>query len=388
MKAGLFLNTQFKRKDGLYPVVLRISNRGDRTYHPTGVAVKLDEWNEHTCRVRMNNPGHVVRNRILSRIEAAAEAAILDNRKISTAALIAKVEGRDEKLTGTFTQMARALLQTDPPKAWQTENTWRTILDKCDRYLPGIALEDIGPKSMRKYMQLDVAKGNDEATGSNNVRQIRAMYRRVCAEVGFSPVVVTKGLELKENTGTPRYVPVGRIRDVLAHKPAAKDQLAHDLWCFSFECCGLRYTDTARLKWTDLRDGWLAIEQNKTKQEKKVRLTERAMAILHRYAGGRYVFKVAGDRDATDEELKTRLVTINEALRERITPGIGGLPHHLTTHTARHTWTEWALSVKMPLADIKRLLGLKSWKAFTAYIARFNPSVATDAAQQMNEAFA
>lgn len=140
------------------------------------------------------------------------------------------------------------------------------------------------------------------------------------------------------------------------------------------------------MTWREVSGGWLALDQqHKTGHAKRVKLTKRAQSILDRYAGGKYVFKVCGDRRATDEELSTALVTINERLR-----GIGKelrLPHPLTTHTARHTWTEWALAANMPLADIKRLLGLKSWKAFMAYVARFNPQVATDAADQMDRAF-
>lgn len=387
MKARLFLNEQYRSADGTFPVVLRVSSKNERRYHPTGVSIKDEQWNKEERRVRKNHPRHLTVNRKLAAIEAKAEHLILEDRSLTIAGLLSKMEGGLPPLEGTFTDMARQMIERDPPKAWHTQKTWRTILDKMDRLVPGLALEEIGPKSMNRYMAACIADGNKPATPSNNIRQIRAMYRRLCRELGRTPTVITTGVKVVESKTPPRYVPRERIMDVLTYPAGRRERLALDLWTFSFECCGVRYTDVALLTWPQVQGGWLNIaSQHKTDFGKNVKLTGRALSILDRYKGGKYVFKVCGDRPASDKELSIALVTINAALR-RIGKTLR-LPHPLTTHTARHTWTEWALSVNMPLPDIKRQLGLKSWKAFEAYIARFNPQVAASTSDRMDLEFA
>jgi integrase len=387
MKARLFLNEQYRSADGTFPVVLRVSSKAARKYHPTGVSVGEQHWNPAERRIRKSHPRHLALNRKLAALEAKAEQLILENRAITIAGLLSKLDGGPPPLEGTFTSMARQLIEREPPKAWHTLKTWSTILDKMDRLVPGLLIEDVGPKSMRRYMAACIADGNTAATPSNNIRQIRAMYRRICREVGRTPVVVTTGLTIVESNTPPRYVPRDRIMDVLTYPAGPKDRLALDLWTFSFECCGLRYTDAALLTWAQVDGGWLNIAgQHKTGYGKNVKLTVRALSILERYKGGKNVFKILGDRKTDEAALSAALVTINKTLR-RIGKDLN-LPHPLTTHTARHTWTEWALSVNMPLPDIKRQLGLKSWKSFEAYIAKFNPQVAQSTSDRMDMEFA
>lgn len=193
--------------------------------------------------------------------------------------------------------------------------------------------------------------------------------------------MLTKGLKLSDDQGPPRFVPQDRIDEVLGY---ASDrpirQLAVDLWCFSYLAWGMRYADLCLLKWTHIEDGWLRLSQHKTKKDKRAKLDDRAVAILDRYRGGAYVFKVCGDEDTTPKQRTNRLPQINAELR--LVGKELGLPHNLTTHTARHTWTEWAIRNNVPWSRIMQMLGVRNMRAFERYIAGFNQAEVEEVADR------
>lgn len=373
-------------KDGLYPVVLRVNHKDKRALLPTGVRIKAEQWDDVRCRVNMKHARHVALNRVLADLAARSEGAILRDRRLSIEGLRAVLSAEETTLSGTFTDQARQVLASDPPKAWHTGKSWGLILSKLDRYCPNVALEDMSPALVKRYMNEVKASGNSDATCAKDARQIRTIYRRVCKAAGQEPVSLLSGIKLKEEDREARYVPRDRLGDLLGYVARRDNQLAFDVWCLSFALCGVRWMDLVLLKWSSIHDGWLHIpSQHKTDLPKRVKLTARATAILDRYRGGKYVLKVCGDRPATPEEASIRLQAINKSLR-RIGVSLK-LPVVLTTHTARHTWTEYALSKNMPLPDIMRQLGVKSLKSFQRYIAQFNREVSMNVADEMDKDF-
>jgi integrase len=105
----------------------------------------------------------------------------------------------------------------------------------------------------------------------------------------------------------------------------------------------------------------------------------------HRYRGGTYVFKVCGDRKVNEKQITSRLAQINQELHA-ISSDLGIRPK-MTTHTARHTWTEWALVNKVPYPLMMQMLGIKSMKSFLHYISRFNAVAVSDVYKTMREQF-
>ncbi len=371
MRASLVLRLEKPDRDGLCPVELVVHSGGKRTRISTRVRVKPSQWDAKRRRIRDAHEKAHELNRRLAAIEAKAKGVEAEHPRASVdraKALIARERVPD---FASFVSVAQANIDRDQKLGYHTKRTWSANLRKFDAFAPGIRTVEVTAELMADFHTDLLRSGLAASTAVWIVKRIRILYRRACEDVGMDPQRITKGITMTVEQGPPRFVPKDKVRELLAY--VTKDplrRLALDLWCFSYLAWGMRYTDLVLLRWADIQEGWLRLTQHKTGHTKRAKLDERAMAILQRYAGGVYVFKVCGDKRASERERDIRLVGINEHLR-----AVGRelkLPHPLTTHTARHTWTEWALRNNVPWSRIMQMLGVKNMRAFEHYIAGFN----------------
>lgn len=388
MRTSLVLRKDQPDRKGMCSIELVVHHRNKRLRFVSGLRCLPEHWSEPRRRVTQGDEHHARINRKLVELESKGKAMEIDHPGASLERIRALLSAPDLNTHGAFTEQARAVVEADKDVAWHTRNTWKGVLAKFDRFAPGVGLGEIDQPMMKRFQGWCVRSGNHKHTAGKSIRMLRILYRRVCDIHGIEPKAIARGLDLKEDPGPPKFVPLDRIADVLAYRSERKiRQLAHDLWCFSFLCAGIRFRDIVDLKWKQLDNGWLRIaHQHKTGHFKASELTPKAEAILARYKGGTYVFKVCGDRKVDERAIASRLAQLNPELHA-ISDELGIVPH-LTTHTARHTWTEWALVNGVPYPLMMQMLGIKSMKAFLHYISRFNTVAVSDVYGKMRDQFA
>lgn len=366
-------------RKGLCPVELVVHSRGKRTRVATGIRVTPAQWDPKRARVRSTHPKVHELNRRLVAIESKAQAVEVDNPVVSVDRARVLLNRQKASASSSFADIVRANLERDQAIAYHTRRTWLSTLNKFESFAPGIRTEEVDANTVRNFHAHMRKAGISITTATSVVRRLRIMYRRACEDLGKDPVKITKSVILKEGTGTPRFVPQERVPELLTYANSrAIRRLAVDLWCFSYLVWGMRFQDLALLKWSDIDGQWLRLPQHKTDHDKRAKLDARSMAILERYRGGTYVFKVCGDHSGNERQRDSRLAMINEELR-----AVGrelGLPHALTTHTARHTFTEQALRMGFPWTTIMQMLGVKDMRSFAHYIASFNVAGVEEAA--------
>lgn len=388
MRTSLILRKDQPDAKGLCAIELLVRARNKRLRYVTGLRCLPEHWSISRRRVNQSDPHHAAINRKLVEFESKGKAMEIEHPNATLERVRALLSAPDLNTHGSFMEQAQAVIAADKDIAWHTRNTWKGILAKFDRFAPGVGLGEIDQPMMRRFQGWAVRQGNHRNTASKGVRAIRTIYRRVCEIHGIDPKPIAQGLTLSEDVGAPKFVPLDRISDVLAYRSDRKiRQLAHDLWCFSFLCAGIRFRDIVDLKWKQLDNGWLKIvHQHKTGYFKTAELTPKAEAILARYKGGTYVFKVCGDKKVEERAIASRLAQINPEL-EAISAELNIAPK-MTTHTARHTWTEWALVNGVPYPLMMQMLGIKSLKSFLHYISRFNTVAVSDVYGKMRAQFA
>ena len=71
-KFGVLIYKSNQKKDGSFPVCLRITKDGKRKYIDLGLTAKEDQWNEETARFKKDkrvNPNHEKYNTLLNHYE-------------------------------------------------------------------------------------------------------------------------------------------------------------------------------------------------------------------------------------------------------------------------------------------------------------------------------
>lgn len=150
---------------------------------------------------------------------------------------------------------------------------------------------------------------------------------------------------------------------------------------FLFSCfTGLRYSDVAKLKHSDIKKGFIRIVTQKTVDGLTIELNKHAQAILDKYKDAEFPNDKALpviSNEKMNEHLK-RLGQVCE-LEEptRIVYFKGNIRHEevypkwqlLTTHCGRRTFVVTALQVGIPVEVIMRWTGHSSYDAMKPYAA-------------------
>jgi integrase len=375
MRCSLVLRKEVVNARGLSRVELVVHAHGRRTRIRTGVEVQGDQWDAERRRVKATgknaHPKAHELNRRLVAIESKAQSAEVEHPSASVDKARTLIARERSSPMASFVDVAAANVERDKKLGYHTRRTWMANLRKFDAFAPGLRTEEVSTEVIADFHTDMLRSGLANPTAVWIIRRLRIMYRRACKDIGKAPQAITEGVTMTVEQGAPRFVPKDKVPLLLEYTTSnAHRLLAIDLWRFSYLTWGMRYADLCLLKWTDIHEGWLRLTQHKTGHLKRSQLNDRALSIIERYKGGVYVFKVCGDKRATEKEMSSRLVGINEHLRS-----IGKelqLPHPLTTHTARHTWTEWALRNNVPWSRIMQMLGVRNMRAFEHYIAGFN----------------
>lgn len=114
---------------------------------------------------------------------------------------------------------------------------------------------------------------------------------------------------------------------------------------FSARYCGLRRSDLANLKWSDIQDGQIRMQMQKTREMISIPLTKEAMDFLGTN-DSEYVFPEYRD---IDRQLTWSYV---RRIAKR-----AGITKEISMHTARHTFAVALLSAGVDIYTVSKLLG-------------------------------
>jgi integrase len=161
-----------------------------------------------------------------------------------------------------------------------------------------------------------------------------------------------------------------------------KDKLylsdVRDVFCF---CCftGLRYSDAANLKKSDIKDGYISVVTQKTSSAIKIELNKYSRAILDKHKdrdikNNLVLPVISNQRMNKDLKEMAKLCELNEEMKivsfqgnERIEKV---LPKHklITTHCGRRTFVVNALYLGIPAEVVMKWTGHSDYDAMKPYI--------------------
>jgi len=394
-------------RDGLASVRLRVEHKGEQRYVSTSLKVDPNKW-----RGGKVTRGHRQSGRINSRLRELASVAQDELTKLRTS-------GRHISASRLKTRISDALSpdeDADTPtfleygfervrKEYENEGTRKNHLAglrKVRTYLrqqgrEEISIGDLSPADLEGAMRWErEEKGNSQNTVHKTMRSVR----RVCqmamrdghmsrGEYPFDAVTLTRSRTEKTPLSESEIEAIERrLEQAEAGRvswPRGGTIAMHALrsWLFAYYMMGMRWSDICTLEWVSVEGGRLRYEQRKGQRTmvQTPRVVEPAQSILdayrHRQGDHRFVFpfldraEQRGSVDLTDEnevskQINLRTSRVNQQLREladRV-----GINKPLSTHVARHSFAERALSEGWSLRELQKALGHANVTTTQAYI--------------------
>ena len=250
---------------------------------------------------------------------------------------------------------------------------------------PKLSFPQITTAKMQEYVQYLNKKDMRNTTIAKHLAFVRWFLRWANANDyyhgnihnTFKPKI--KGID--GNSKEIIYLTQDEIKTVENHKfLPTQGSLERVRDVFLFSCfTGLRYSDVAKLKRTDIKDGYIEVVTKKTNDGLRIELNKHSQAILDKYKDAAFpkglalpvisnvkmnvALKILGQMCGIDEPTRIVYFQGNER-QEQVLPKWA----LLTTHCGRRTFVVTALQLGIPSEVIMKWTGHSSFSAMKPYV--------------------
>ena len=396
--AKLILDMRRMKKDGTFPIALRIIHQRIPLYLAYDYSVIPDHWdasgNAITNKCKKYSERKRINNFLLKQlvdatsvIELLSTSGELD--KLSPAELKNKIQNKESRVTfRMFTQKIIDELTT--AKKFGNASCYFQALNFFSRYTDDIdyTFDKITYKLLKHIETQHLSKGNSLNSLSFYFRTIRAIYNRAIKEgVAKRDDYPFMNYSIKETKTAKRRISKSDIEKI------AKIELEYDtnLWharnyfMFSFFNMGMNFIDIAYLKMSNTINGRVHYTRAKTGKLYSIKISEPAQHILSYYTEGKnasdFVFNIV-----SGETPEKQLLSFTN-VRRRYTKWLKNLGKHcgieanLTSYVARHSWASIAKDLYVPISVISEGLGHEDTKTTQIYLDCFDDDVLDKANQ-------
>ena len=290
-----------------------------------------------------------------------------DTKKESTSASSATIEKQ------SFQDFMEVMIKEKRQNGRQrTAETYRTTLHSFNRFLnsKNLLFEDFNDSLMINYQEY--LKNNKVCwnTISFYMRILKATYLRAVRQKLTTDNHPFEHVYTGMAKTQKRALSQQDIRKIKDYIPGNKqEQLARDLFLFSFYTRGMAFVDMAYLKKSDINNGILYYSRKKTGQNLSVKWEPAMQQIVDSYEtfNDTYLLPIIhtvgkGERNQyrhVQYIVNKNLVTIGTRL---------SIQQKLTLYVARHSWASIAKSIDIPVSVISEALGHSSENMTKVYL--------------------
>jgi integrase/recombinase XerD len=423
----------FKSKltvDGLIPVRLVITHKGERKYYSIAHKLTTKEWQalsaEDVKKLRSSTHRGKIKdiNKAYQKIVSDAEEIIKALPKFSFAqfedryyqkvtkwdnvfeAFLSHISDlRDENRHGyasSFESTLRAIKEFHEGKKYSFNVRKDKVSTRTEFYLTGKKLYfyDLTVswlKRFEKWMQKDKSR----STQGIYMRNLRALFNLVTKEHGVKADYPFLKYSPKTSTGRKRALPMRDIAKIKNYETRHPQEVFHrDMFMFSFLGNGMNLSDIARLKYSNIvkknsdpNKLFLVFVRQKTKEkdvqtELKALITKDMQTIIDKY-GNRaighdaYIFPIL--KNEWDERqiyyaIKQFTKQVNKYLKDigkKLELG------NITSYTARHSWATISQNSGTSTEYIKKSLGHSSIAVTERYLGSFEEDTSQEHSENM-----
>ena len=435
----LVLRTNFVKKNGTYPLAIRITQNRKTSFIYTGKYILEKDWNKDLRKVRKSHPNSTRLNNFLLKklMEVDDISLAADGSKdfVSSREIKKKVKHKGRSVS-FFQFGAQRVGNKFQAGAFSTCKGELSMLFNVREFLKWNRFEEreqvikgikerrrnrVGQSRKFGYNFLEHVKdefGKENSLYFEDITEaFLSNFKVFCISyLNHKTRTVTNHLiyirtlfnaAIKEGIVEAKHYPFAGEKERIRIKPTQKIGLTREeiklienveleknsamwhtrnVWLFSYYFAGIRISDVLQMKWSDLMDGRLYYTMNKNEKPVSLKIPEQAERILNCYRPSRqsnsnYIFpylKKANPNSKRDIFVKTRNGTavLNKYLKQIAEKS--GITKNLSNHIARHSFGNIAGDAISPLM-LQKLYRHSDLKTTIMYQANFIHKDADDA---------
>ncbi|NQZ78014.1 MAG: site-specific integrase [Ekhidna sp.] len=382
----LSLDKRRQKKDGTYPIVLRLTHKRRTTSIKTGYEVPEKAWDESKKMVRTSYRGfeNVTRvNNTLHRKRGEALDTItkLEDKKelvaLSVTGVKERILGRYSKVT--FYSYTQRLIDEFVSKGRiGNARSYKNVLREVRKFTKDVdfGFEELTYDFLQRFDTYYLSKGCSENGLAVYMRTIRAIFNRAIKDnIVDSNSYPFQHYTIRTKPTKKRAINYQAIQKIIQLEINATDPLFHarNYFLMSFYLMGAPFSDMANLKLENIVDGRIRYRRRKTSKYYDIKVSDQLKSILEYYLKGKketdYILPIikSEEIELQNKETHYALIAYNTSLKKlgkRV-----GIQEELTSYVSRHSFASLANDKAIPLTAISEMLGHQSVKTTQVYLA-------------------
>lgn len=381
MKAAIILDKRRERKDGKYPIVLRVFNQS-YLYLGTGYygtdstfldgAFTKKEPNFKLKNIALSDISNQVEKLFMSIGEAISDKTLreLINKEV--------LNKRHTKIPAPVQKYFIDYLDEFIGKKQKegTRTVYTTTRNKIYKYDPKATFETIDRRWLEGFEMWMVKSGMKTNAYAIHLRNIRSVFN-YAIDNEYTTLYPFRKFKIKKEETRKRSLSVEQLR-MLKDYPCEEYQIRYrDMFMLMFYLIGINAADLFLAKPEDLDNGRLEYKRAKTGKLYSIKVEPEAIEIIDRYKGKGYLLNIMDEYKDYKNFLHRMGIALKEiGVMERV--GRGGkkvrepLFKDLSSYWSRHTWATIAASIDIPKETISEALGHSIGSSVTSIYIKFD----------------
>ncbi|MCF6306464.1 MAG: site-specific integrase [Flavobacteriaceae bacterium] len=388
-----------KSKQGLYPIVIRVTHNRKSIYIYSGQYVDEKYWDKSKKIVKKSYSNSVRLNNFIASKILLINNLIFEHQNNGVNELnLSKIKKiiQHKNNNNSFYKFADAyFIDLENNKKFNRINSEKPLLNRIKKFHKKTDLEfkEITTVFLQKFIAYNKRKGNIGGRSiANNLVFIRTLFNKAIAQdiIKQESYPFGKGSD-KIKIYFPESIKIGlTIEEIqsIENLHLEEERLVHarNVWLFSFYFAGMRVGDVLQIKWNDIQDGRLYYRMNKNSKPISLKIPDKALPIIECYKNEKrnksdYIFPDLKNIKVTDiKALLTKTKSTNKRLNSalKIIAEMVEIDKKLTMHIARHSFGNIS-GDKIPIQMLQRLYRHSSIVTTINYQASFTHKDADDA---------
>jgi integrase/recombinase XerD len=381
----LALDTRRAKADGTYPVLLRIIHYEKPAAITTGVYLKEQDWDEKARCIKSTYKGTDSVTRLNNYLQKKKSEAIdiitkLDEKKTLDTLTVGQIKDmilRKSDLDSFFKYADSIVKSMREANQIGNARTYDFSLGVLKAYVKNkdLSFRDINYNFLLKFELEHLKKGNTLNSLSVYLRTIRAVFNKaIKSGIIGQDLYPFKTYEIKSTRTRKRAISVAAIKKVEGLDFGPKHTLYHarNYFLMSYYLMGMSFTDLARLKLSDMIDGRIQYDRQKTDKPYNIEIPPPAQVILDIYTDGKpkdaYILPVI--TATTPEKQYNQVLDARKRFNRKLKKiaELCGIGENLTSYVSRHSFATRANNLGVPLGVISDMLGHSDTRTTQIYL--------------------
>lgn len=366
----ILLREDQPKKDGTYPVLIRVIVDRQVKYFSTGHSVKKTQFRDGEV---IHHPDQVLINASIEGKRSALSSQILKADIEGSRVDVNSLSGKKKRGSTFFTAIKlkmETLEQRNQAGMFHRLGSKLKILKKI--WGRDVPLADLSKSWVDKFVTQRLKDGVKIST----IKKDLSDFSVVLNSIDFGGVDYFKRANrtLKPDPVNREKLSLGDIKLLEDTKLSGLNEVARDMFLFAFYAHGMRFESVATFDVKTIRGSVIRYRMEKGKKVREILIHDKLQKIIDKYSGKPYLFPVIKKPIGSVWDKKNVIGSANALINTHLkrVAIICGIEKNLSTHIARHSFATLSLKRKVSMEVLKDALGHSNFATTKAYLSSFN----------------